>query len=105
VREKNSVDTKVSEKAGGGGAPAVGAEVPLQLVVKTMVRQVVPLQSMEVHSGAGGCPKESVTSWGACAGAGSWQDLWTRGERSPCWSRFAGRTWDPRGVQVGVVCS
>jgi len=26
--------------------------LPLQLMMKTMVRQVVPLRSMEVHSGA-----------------------------------------------------
>ena len=38
-----------------------------------------------------------MTPWEACAGAGSWQDLWTCGERSPHWSRFAGRTWDPAG--------
>jgi len=25
------------------------------------------------------------------------QDLWTQEERSPCWSRFAGRTCDPVG--------
>ena len=44
---------KVSEKGGGGGVPGAGAEIfPLQLVIKTMVRQAVPLQSMEFHSGA-----------------------------------------------------
>ena len=43
------------------------------------------------HAGAGGCPKEAVTLWKAHAGAGSWQDLWTHGKRSPRWSRFAGR--------------
>ncbi|GAB0186393.1 EH domain-containing protein 4 [Grus japonensis] len=78
---------------------------------KTMVRQAVPLQPMEVdggadihagacggpHAGAGGCPKEAVTLWEAHTGAGSWQDLWTHGEKSPCWSRFAGRTCDPMG--------
>jgi len=41
-----------------------------------------------------------MTPWGAHAGAGSCQDLWTCEERSPLWSRFAGRTcdpmWDPR---------
>jgi len=36
-----------------------------------------------------------VTPWRACAGAGSWQDLWPHGERSPRWSRFAGRACDP----------
>jgi len=44
-------DTKVSDKR-GRGAQGAGAEIPLQLVVKTMVRQAVPLQSMEVHGGA-----------------------------------------------------
>ena len=48
----NSEDTKVSEEGGGGGAPGTGAEIPLQPVVKTMVRQAVPLQPMEVHGGA-----------------------------------------------------
>jgi len=46
----NSADTRVSEGAGGGGDPCTRAEVPLQLVVKIMVRQTVPLQPMEVHS-------------------------------------------------------
>jgi len=42
----NSADIKVSEEGGGGGAPGTRAEVPLQ-PVKTVVRQAVPLQSME----------------------------------------------------------
>ncbi|PKU43806.1 hypothetical protein llap_5872 [Limosa lapponica baueri] len=60
-----------------------------------MVR--VPLQPIEVHGGAhflpaacggpharaDGCPlKEAVTPWGACAGAGSLQDLSPCGEES-----------------------
>jgi len=100
------------KKEGGGGARNVGAEtLPLQLMMKTMVRQVVPLQCMEVHggaeihlqpregthAGAKGCLKETVTLWGACTGAGSCQVLWTSGERSPHWSRFAGRACDPVG--------
>jgi len=49
----NSADTKVSEEGGGGGAQDAGAEtLPLQLVMKTMVRQAVPLQPMEAHGGA-----------------------------------------------------
>jgi len=47
----NSADTKVSEEGGGGGAPGAGAEVLLQPLEKIMVRQAVPLQPMEVHSG------------------------------------------------------
>ena len=48
----NSADTKAREEGGGGGAPGAGAEIPLQPMVKTMVRQAVPLQPMEVHGGA-----------------------------------------------------
>ena len=48
----SSADTKVREEGGGGGAPGARAEIPLQPMVKTMVRQAVPLQPMEVHSGA-----------------------------------------------------
>ncbi|GAB0185090.1 zinc finger and BTB domain-containing protein 5 [Grus japonensis] len=46
----------------------------------------------QVETPEGGCGP-----WEAHAGASSWQDLWIRGERSPCWSRFAGRTCDPVG--------
>ncbi|GAB0204015.1 AN1-type zinc finger protein 5-like [Grus japonensis] len=45
-------DTKVSEEGGGGGVPGAGAEIPLQPVEKTMVRQAVPMQPMEVDGGA-----------------------------------------------------
>jgi len=43
------------------------------------------------------CPKNAVTLWRDCAGAGSWQDLWNRGKRSPRQSMFAGRACDPVG--------
>ena len=53
IRERHScADTKVSEKEGAGGAPGAGAEIPLQPMEKTMVRQAGPLQPMEVHGGA-----------------------------------------------------
>jgi len=48
----NSADTKLSEEGGGGAAPGTGAEILLQPVVKTMVRQAVPLQPMKSHGGA-----------------------------------------------------
>ena len=48
----NSADTKVSEEGGGGGAPGAGAEIPLQPLVKAMVRQAVPLQPREGNGGA-----------------------------------------------------
>ncbi|GAB0181460.1 acid sphingomyelinase-like phosphodiesterase 3b [Grus japonensis] len=48
----NSADTKVSAEGGGGGAPDARAEIPLQPMEKTMVRQAVPLQPMEDVGGA-----------------------------------------------------
>ena len=42
----------VKEEGGGGARDARAESLPLQLVMKTMVRQAVPLQSMEVHGGA-----------------------------------------------------
>ncbi|GAB0209175.1 AN1-type zinc finger protein 5-like [Grus japonensis] len=45
-------DTKVSEEGGGGGVPGARAEIPLQPVVKTMVKQAVPLQPVEVNGKA-----------------------------------------------------
>jgi len=84
-----------------------GAEsLPLQLV---MVRQVVPLQSMEVHGGADrhlqpveGTPRRSRgMPEGSCDPVGSpmLEQAPARncGERSPGWSRFADRTCDPMG--------
>jgi len=53
IHERNNpADTKVSEEGGGEGAPGTRAEIPLQPMMKTMVRQVVPLKPMEVHGGA-----------------------------------------------------
>jgi len=48
----NSADTKAIEEGVAGGDPGAGAEIPLQPVMKTMVRQVVPLQPMEIHGAA-----------------------------------------------------
>ncbi|GAB0208202.1 AN1-type zinc finger protein 5-like [Grus japonensis] len=63
-------------------------------MVKTMVRQAVPLQPMEVHSGADihlqpmedPTLEQVETPEGGCDPVGS-----------PRWSRFAGRTCDPVG--------
>ena len=52
-KSNNPADPQVSAEGGGGGdAPGAGAEIPLQPVMKTLVRQAVPLQSREVHGGA-----------------------------------------------------
>ncbi|CAM9274818.1 unnamed protein product [Bubo scandiacus] len=69
----NSADTKVSEEGGGGGAPGTRAEIPLQPVVKTTVRQAVPLHPWRLtveqnppaahggpHTGAGGCAQRTL---------------------------------------------
>ena len=53
MRETTLQTPRSGKKEGRGGAQDTGAEsLPLQLMLKTMVRQVVLLQSMEVHSGA-----------------------------------------------------
>jgi len=52
ICERSSpADAKVSEGE-GGGAPGARAAIPLQPVMKTTVRQAVPLQPMEVRGGA-----------------------------------------------------
>ncbi|TRZ07264.1 hypothetical protein HGM15179_019843 [Zosterops borbonicus] len=50
--ENNYADTKISEEGGRGGAPGTRAKIPLQPVVKTMVKQTVPLYPMEIHEDA-----------------------------------------------------
>ena len=101
-------DTKVREEGGGGGAPGARAEIPLQPVVKTMVRQAVPLQPTEVHGGADihpqpmehPMPEQVNVPEGSCDPVESthWNRLLSAAvERSPCWSRFAGRTCGPVG--------
>jgi len=52
--ERNSsADTKISEEGGGRTCLKCQSREPsLATLMKTMVRQVVPLQSKEVHGGA-----------------------------------------------------
>ena len=52
VRETALQTPRSVKKEGGGGAPDARAEIPLQPMEKTRVRQAVPMQSMEVHGGA-----------------------------------------------------
>jgi len=68
-----------------------GAEIPLQPVEKTVVKQFVFLEPMEVHGGADSqppcspqrtpgqskwmCPEGSCSPWRVHTGAGSWQKL------------------------------
>lgn len=51
IERNNSADSRVI-KEGGGGAPSARVEIPQQPVEETMLMQVVPLQTMEAHSGA-----------------------------------------------------
>jgi len=108
--ERNSsADTEISERGGRGGARDTGADIPLQPVVKTMVSQAVPLQPMEINSGADihlqcvdDCTQDQVdVAERDCDIVESlhWSrslegpvDPWK--ERSPHSSRFAGRTCD-----------
>lgn len=55
----SSIDTKVNEEGGRGGAPGARAKITLQPVVKTMVRQEVPLQCMEDLTQSRWMPKGS----------------------------------------------
>ncbi|KAJ7423139.1 hypothetical protein WISP_34823 [Willisornis vidua] len=48
IHEKNRLAAKTSEKGEREGTPGTGAEIPLQPLEKTMVRQAVPPQSMEI---------------------------------------------------------
>ncbi|OPJ76350.1 hypothetical protein AV530_014056 [Patagioenas fasciata monilis] len=71
----------------------MGAEIPLQPMVTTMVTQVVLLQSMDIHDRAHIHlqPMEDQSRQmhpkGICDPV----------ERSPRWSRFSGRTCGPTG--------
>ncbi|KAF4795871.1 hypothetical protein TURU_089446 [Turdus rufiventris] len=81
-------DTKVSEEEGEGGAPGTRAEIPLQPILKTMVKQAITLQPMEDHGDAEIHPQpmeEPHATWEETDPVG---DLWREG---PC-------------SQVGVAC-
>jgi len=92
----NSAHTKVSDPAAPGedhgeaGCPTAAHGGP-------QWSRSPPAARGGPHAGASVSPKEAVTLWNTHAGAGSWQDLWPCGERSPCQSRFAGRACDPAG--------
>ena len=93
MREE-ALQTPKSVAERGGGAPGTRAEIPQQPVVQTITRQLcpcrpcwsrveeihcyspwkIPLQSRQM-------PKQNCDPM----------------ERSPCWSRFAGRSVEPAG--------
>ena len=100
----NSADTKVSEEGGGGGAPGAGAEIPLQPVGKTMVRQAVPLHPMEVNGGAD-IHLQPVEDPMLEEGDVPQRRLWPRGK--PALEQAACKTCGTmeRGAHTGAVCS
>jgi len=52
-QERNSpADTKVRVEGSGRGAPGTRTEISLQIMVNTVVKQVVHLHAMEDHGGA-----------------------------------------------------
>ncbi|KAJ7424985.1 hypothetical protein BTVI_04248 [Pitangus sulphuratus] len=75
------IDTNISEEGGGEGALDTRAEIPLQPMVKTMVRQVVLLQPMEdpilekVDVPEGGCVLIENPHWSRFLEG--LMDLWT----------------------------
>ncbi|GAB0188269.1 EH domain-containing protein 4 [Grus japonensis] len=86
ICERNSpAATKVSAEGGGGDAPGARAEIPLQPVEKTMVRQAVHLQPMEDDG-----EQISTCSLWRTPCQSRWRHLkeavtlWV----SPCWSRL-----------------
>jgi len=79
-------------------------------MVKTMLRQAIPLQPTEVHRQEDShlqpmedsTPKQVDVPEGGCdpLGCPRWSKLLAGPVdqcRGPCWSRFAGRTCDPTG--------
>lgn len=89
-RNDSSADTKAGEGGEWGDAPVNRTDIS---------HAAYGLHAAHVgfRDGADGCPKETVTPGEVNTGAGFYQDLWSHGERSPCWSRFAVRTHDPVG--------
>ena len=115
--------------------PGTGAQIPLQPTEKTMVTQVVPLQTMEHHSGAdthaaarggphvaagGHALKEAATHGVPTSeqAPGRRCSLWKGSharagswqglrpmERSPWRSRFSSRNYGPWKTHTGAVCS
>jgi len=86
-----SADSKFSEEGGGGGAPGAGAEVPVQPMQKTMVKQAVrcsPWRStVEQISTCSPWRTTHRRRWTPIGGS----DL----VESPCWSRVLAGPVDP----------
>ena len=91
----------VKKEGGGGSRDARAGSLHLQLVLETMVRQLVPLQSMEVHGGADIHlqPMEGTPCWSRWMPEGSCDPM-----GSPTLEQASGRTCGPveRGAHTGA---
>lgn len=89
---RNSADTKFSGEGEGGGA-----QPPEQIFLQPAeVRggAEIHLQPLEGDHVKAGCLKEAMTLWEIRT------SLSGPMEKSPCWSRFGGSTWDPVGTHT-----
>jgi len=109
VRETTLQIPRSVKKEGEGGAQTFGAEsLPLHLMMETMVRQAVPLQSMDVHGGAdihlqpmeGTSCRSRWMPEGSCDPMGS-PALWQAPART-CGS-VEGRAHSGAGLLAGLV--
>ena len=80
---ETTLQTPRSVKKEGERCSSAGAEIPLQPMVKTMVRQAVPLQPMEVH---GQAVLEELQPMGRTH-VGEVHEGLTAVRETPCWSR------------------
>ena len=76
-------DAKAREEGGRGCGVGAGIEIPLQPLRRTMVKQVVPLQPMEDHGGAG---IHTAAHRGPQAGAGEKCEEEEATERTDLWT-------------------
>jgi len=102
VKETTLQTPRPVQKEEGGGARDAGAEsLPLQLVMKTMVRQVVLPQSVEVHGGADLHlqPMEATPRWSRWMPKGGCDPV-----GSPVLEQASARTCGPteRGAHAGA---
>lgn len=108
-RSNPSETSRLVKEEVGGGVLGMKAEIPLQPVQKVMVKQVVLLEPMEMHSRAdppcsswrfhdrgSGSALKKTAACGASLGAGSWQKLQPV-ERSLHKSWFCGRSLQVMG--------
>lgn len=87
-------------KEGQEVLPGTRAEIALQPMVKTVVRQLCP------HARAGGCTlNELGTSWRAHTGEGSWQLLQPLERGTHTEAGFLAGLLIPQGPRAGAGCS